>query len=236
MPVFGQEDTAMIHVVITGCSRGLGLALASTFIARGCRVSATVRTEESARQLRRRFAAPHRVAAVDATDAAALDAFARETAAIDPPTIVIANAGVINERQPLWQTPVAEWNEVIAVNLTGPFLLAKAFMPRMADGTFIAISSGWGRSAGSGVGPYCASKFGVEGMIGSLSADLQKAGSQVRAIALDPGVINTDMLARCLPEENGLFPGADAWAPGAAAYILDHLHARRLSGPQAVPA
>lgn len=226
----------MIHVVITGCSRGLGLALASTFIERGCRVSATVRSEDSARLLRHRFGAPHRVEAIDSTDAAAIEEFARETVAIDPPAIVIANAGVINERQPLWQTPLPEWNDVIAVNLTGPFLLAKAFVPRMADGSFIAISSGWGRTTDSGVGPYCAGKFGVEGMIGSLSADLQKAGSQVRAIALDPGAISTDMLARCLPEAMPLCPSADEWAPGAVSYILDHLHARRLSGSREIPA
>jgi NAD(P)-dependent dehydrogenase (short-subunit alcohol dehydrogenase family) len=226
----------MIHVVITGCSRGLGLALASTFIARGCRVSATVRLEDSARQLRHRFGDPHRVAVVDSTDAAAIESFARETAAVAPPDIVIANAGVINERQPLWQTPLAEWNGVLAVNLTGPFLLAKAFVPRMRDGSFIAISSGWGRTTDSGVGPYCASKFGVEGMIGSLVADLEQAGSQVRAIALDPGAINTDMLARCLPEENALYPSADEWAPGAVPYILDELHAKRLSGSHEIPA
>lgn len=226
----------MIHVVITGCSRGLGLALAEAFIGRGCRISATVRAEESARQLRRRFGEPHRVAVVDATDATGLEAFARETVAVAPPDIVIANAGIINERQPLWQTPVAEWKEVIAVNLTGPFLLAKAFLPRMRDGTFIAMSSGWGRSTDSGVGPYCASKFGVEGMIGSLSADLSEAGSRVTAIALDPGAIHTDMVAKCLPEEKHLYPSAQDWAPGAAAHILDRLHALRRSGPQEIPA
>ncbi|MBD8554770.1 SDR family NAD(P)-dependent oxidoreductase [Rhizobium sp. CFBP 8762] len=72
---------------------------------------------------------------------------------------------------------------------------ARCFLPAMIardSGVFVAMSSGWGRSTSAGLGPYCASKFAVEGLVGVLNDDLPP---QVCAIALDPGNrVNTNML------------------------------------------
>lgn len=229
----------MKSVVITGVSRGLGFAMAHEFISRGYRVIGTARKPEDAARLEQEFQGPHRVLPVDSTDPSGLAKLASIATKDGPVDLVVANAGIINGREATWKISDQTWEQNLNVNVMGMVHTIKAFLPGMLDanhGTFVGMSSGWGQSASTGLGPYCASKFAVEGLIGCLVLDLEERGSAVTAVALDPGGgINTDMLADCLPDEHNEYRTADVWAKGAVTYIETHLVAGRHSGSQEVP-
>lgn len=223
-------------VAITGVSQGLGKALAEAFMARGVTVSGCVRKLPDAELPGDRWKAPSRRVEANVTDAVALREFARDACAHAVPEIVIANAGIINDRAPSWTIPVENWRDMLDVNTLGVVRTLRAFMPAFLareSGLFIAISSGWGREATHGLGPYCASKFAVEGLIGSLQTELP---AQIRAVALDPGGgVNTGMLAACLPGENADYPTPEAWGAHAARFITEEIFATRASGSLTVP-
>lgn len=80
------------------------------------------------------------------------------------------------------------------------------------------MSSGWGRSGAALVAPYCASKWAVEGLTKSVAKELPDG---MAIVALNPGVINTDMLASCFGGSASLYQAPDAWAVKAAAMILN---------------
>lgn len=221
-----MADTRPPRIVITGVSRGLGYALARSFANRGSMVFGTIskRMDVAFDGLAADATAP-RVHVASACDAKQMAAFA---ACLDgAPDIVIANAGTINDRRPAWEIPEGEWRRVLDINLIGVVETARAFLPTMIDagrGLFVAMSSGWGRSAASGLGPYCASKFAVEGFVGTLIDDLPDG---VQAVALDPGNgINTSMLETCMPDEHDRYIRPEEWAEYAAGDITRFWHER----------
>ncbi len=223
-------------IAITGVSQGLGRALAKAFMAQGVTVFGGVRNLPDAVDADGDWDAPHRIMEANVTDEAALGAFAHAACAQAVPDIVIANAGIINERAPAWTIPAETWRDVLDVNTLGVVRTLRAFMPAFLErgsGLFIAISSGWGREATGGLGPYCASKFAVEGLVGALQGELP---AQVRAVALDPGGgINTGMLAACLPGENADYPTPEAWGAHAARFIAGSIFPTRAAGSLTVP-
>jgi NAD(P)-dependent dehydrogenase (short-subunit alcohol dehydrogenase family) len=79
------------------------------------------------------------------------------------------------------------------------------------------MSSGWGRSTAPEVAPYCASKWAIEGLTQALSQELPPG---LAAVALNPGVIDTDMLRSCWGESAGSSPSPEAWARKAAPFLL----------------
>jgi NAD(P)-dependent dehydrogenase (short-subunit alcohol dehydrogenase family) len=82
----------------------------------------------------------------------------------------------------------------------------------------VNFSSGWGRSTSPEVSAYCASKWGIEGMTQALAQELPRG---LAAVALNPGVINTEMLQRCFGKEGAAqYPSAQQWAEAAGPYLL----------------
>jgi len=229
----------MRSVVITGVARGLGKALAIEFSKKGYRIFGTCRKPSDAAELGAAFGAPHQFHAVDSTDGPGLAALAEVIRSEGRVDLVIANAGVINERTPTWKISRADWDLSLNVNLGGMINTIQAFLPAMISedhGTFVGMSSGWGQSPSLGLGPYCASKYAVEGLIGCLVLDLDDHSSAVNAVALDPGGgVNTDMLADCLPDEHERYRTAKDWAPGAVRFVEIDLIGHRASGSQEVP-
>lgn len=213
--------------------------MVNEFASRGITVHGAVRSETDVEELRAKYGAPHRFLAADVTDPEQLEGFARDAFESGGVDIVVANAGVINERAPVWEIPGPTWRRALDVNLLGVVNTIKAFLPGMIaarKGLFIGMSSGWGRSASAGLGPYCAGKFAVEGLMGSLALDLADKQSPVAAVALDPGGgVNTDMLVSCLPESHEQFRSPDVWAKGAVDYIVDRLFLDAKSGSLEIP-
>ncbi len=132
---------------------------------------------------------------IEAVVAEALDVFGR----ID---IVCANAGISPPGTPFWEIPPSEWDDVIAVNLTGVFHTCAAAVPSMIErgdgGSIIVTSSGAGLKAMQNLADYNSSKFGVIGLTKTMANEL--APHRIRVNAICPTTVRTDMVLN-----NGLY-------------------------------
>jgi len=136
------------------------------------------------------------------------------------PDLILNNAGLINRNAPLWEVPVEEFSNVIDVNIKGVYHVARAFLPAMIEagrGVLVNFSSGWGRSTSPQVAPYCATKYAIEGLTAALAQELPPG---LAAVALNPGVIHTDMLTTAMAEAAAGYPDPEAWAERAVPYLL----------------
>ncbi len=208
-------------ILITGVARGLGRTMAEGMARRGHQILGCGRSQQSLASVRKALGSGHDLMSVDVTDGAAVAAWA---AAISErygaPDLILNNAGVINERAPLWQIASTDFDRVIDVNIKGTANVIRAFVPAMIErghGVVINFSSGWGQETAPDVAPYCASKYAIEGLTGAFSQELPEG---IGAIALSPGIIHTEMLDAAFGAEANSFPTPKTWARDAVPYIL----------------
>lgn len=208
-------------ILITGVTRGLGRALAEEFIGRGYTVVGCGRSVTEIKKLRQQHGEPHDFYPVDVSSDDAVKSWASVIlTSHGVPELVINNAGVINRNAALWEVEAREFNEVVDVNLKGTASVIRHFgqaMVKQKRGIIVNFSSGWGRTAEAEVAPYCASKWGVEGLTQALSQELP---SGMAAVTLNPGIINTDMLQSCFGGSANGYPTSAEWAEVAAPFIL----------------
>jgi NAD(P)-dependent dehydrogenase (short-subunit alcohol dehydrogenase family) len=209
-------------VLVTGVTRGLGRALAVRLAGLGHIVIGCGRTRQAIDDLQDQLGEPHGFSAVDVAAAAEVEAWARRTLARHPPVdLLINNAGLINANAPLWQVSEEEFSRVVDVNLKGTANVLRSFLPSMLErgqGVIVNLSSGWGRSAGAEVAPYCATKWGIEGLTRALAEELPRG---LAAVSLNPGVVHTAMLESCYGQSAKSYPGPERWAERAAPFLLD---------------
>ena len=216
-----MDNKSRRTVLITGVTRGIGASLAERLIGQGHTVYGCGRSANRIDELQNRHPAPHRFHAVDVAEGSDVEAWADsllDTAR--PPDLLVNNAGVMNRTAPLWKVPEKEFTDLLRVNVVGIANMLRAFLPAMMEngrGVIVNMSSGWGRSTSPEVGPYCASKWAVEGLTQSLAQELP-AG--LAAIAVNPGIIDTEMLRSCWGEEAASFPSPDEWGDRAVDFIL----------------
>lgn len=207
-------------IVVTGCTRGTGRALTEELVARGHRVLGCGRSEDAIAELREAHP-DHAFEALDITDRGAVAAWAEAMiGSAGAPDRIVNNAGAINRNAPLWEVPAAEIDMVLDVNVKGTINVIQAFLPAMlaaGRGTIVNFSSGWGRSADPEVAPYCASKWAIEGLSQAFAGELPEGFC---AVALNPGIIDTEMLRSCLPDIAPEAVKPDEWAAAAADLIL----------------
>jgi NAD(P)-dependent dehydrogenase (short-subunit alcohol dehydrogenase family) len=208
-------------VVITGATRGLGRAMVDGFARAGWKVAGCARSRDGIAALRALHPAPHDFDVVNVADDRAVTAWAeRLITTCGPPDLLLNNAALINANAPLWEVPADEFARVMDVNITGTFHVLRAFLPaicRRKRGVIVNFSSGWGRSTAPEVAPYCATKWAIEGLTQALAQELPDG---VAAVALNPGIIDTDMLRSCWASGASQFPQAEAWARVAVPYLL----------------
>jgi 3-oxoacyl-[acyl-carrier protein] reductase len=186
-----------IVAIVTGASRGIGLAVAHRLGALGAKLSLCARDarklETAAGELRAGGAAGVFSAAVDVTHGEQILAFVRDTEkALGPVGILVNNAG-IGYFGPTQEASEATWDSVLDTNLKGVFLASKAVAPGMIErrgGHIINIASLAGKNAFAGGGIYCASKWGLLGLTECMAEDLRGHGIRVSAIC--PGSVATD--------------------------------------------
>ena len=210
-----------MNIVITGCTRGLGRALADWFVKNGHTVAGVGRNGNTIFDLRFDYPEPNHWDVLDVTQASKVDLWAEKvTGYFGAPDILINNAGLMNNPAPLWKVGAEEFSKVVNVNVVGVANVIRALVPSMVErkkGVIINLSSGWGRSASPEVAPYCATKWAVEGLTKALAEELP-AG--MAAIPLNPGVIDTDMLRQCWADGASAHAKPEAWAKVAGPFIL----------------
>lgn len=208
-------------IVITGVTRGLGRAMADKLIALGHTVLGCGRTRELIEQLRAANTKRHDFAVVDVTsDEQVQEWVARLHKKCGAPDFVINNAAITNANAPLWKISSKEFDEVIDVNIKGVANVIRHFLPNMIKkhrGVIVNLSSGWGRSADKEVAPYVATKWAIEGLTQSLAMELPEG---LAAVALNPGIVNTEMLQSCFGESAAHYPSPTRWAEVAVPFIL----------------
>lgn len=209
-------------IVITGVTKGLGRALAEAFHKLGHTVYGCGRSPDAIQSLADQLDTPGRFTAVDVTSAPAVQSWADHILAeAGPPDRLICNAAVINPRSTIWECPADTFDLIMDVNLKGVGNTVRAFVPAMIQrgtGVIITLSSGAGRMAIPQMGPYCASKWGIEGLTQTLAEELPQG---LAAIPLSPGVVNTEMLQTSFGDSAHDYPTPDEWVQTAAAYMLE---------------
>ncbi|HET9840053.1 MAG TPA: SDR family NAD(P)-dependent oxidoreductase [Candidatus Angelobacter sp.] len=187
--------------VITGGSRGIGLALARAFSQAGYSVVITGRDQKrlqaAAKHLRGSLVLGIQCDVRDASSVMKLFArIKRQYSAID---VLVNNAGIAHALAPVEKLPVEAWREVIDTNLTGTFLVTQAALPLMhAGGSIVNNLSVAAVQPFAGMAAYNASKFGALGFTQALREDLRKRG--IRVLALLPGATDTEIWNQFWPD------------------------------------
>jgi len=209
------------RIVVTGASRGLGRVMVESFVALGHVVSGCARATMVMQQLHERFGDPHDFQTVDVSDERQVQRWARQVLdRVGPPDLLLNNAAMINQKSPLWRVPTDEFSRLVDVNVKGVFHVIHHFLPAMIErgsGVVVNFSSGWGRSTATDVAPYCATKWAIEGLTQALAEELP-AG--LAAVPLNPGIINTEMLASCFADDAAAYPSPEEWARRAVPFLL----------------
>ncbi|MEM7316830.1 MAG: SDR family oxidoreductase [Planctomycetota bacterium] len=208
-------------IFLTGVSRGLGRALAELLIENGHTVIGCARSEAAIDELRDAFPAPNRFSVVNVADADEVaDWIESNYPSEDCSPLLINNAALINANANLWEVPPEEFARLTAVNINGTYHCIRSIVPKMMEsggGGIINFSSTWGRSTSPEVAPYCATKFAIEGLTSALASELP---SSIFTVAMNPGVINTDMLQSCFGGGASGYPSAREWADVAMPFFL----------------
>jgi len=185
--------------IVTGASSGIGRSITTRFAQEGAAIVLVARRSERLDQLAQEIekaggsAIPVTGDVIDfATHEKAVAAAHQNYGSLD---IAINNAGLVGKMCPLAELSLAEWSQVLAVNLTAAFLGAKAQIPAMLGtgggslvftGSFVGVSTGL-----PGMGAYASAKAGLLGLVRSITADYSARG--IRANALLPGGTATEM-------------------------------------------
>ncbi len=210
--------------------------MVAEFAERAHRVVGCSRSKASVDRLGIEYPSPHRFDVVDVANGQQVRSWAESVLeSHGPPCLLLNNAGIINRNANLWEVPADQFSKVVDVNIKGTYHAIRHFLPAMIQqgkGVIVNFSSGWGRSAAPEVAPYCATKWAVEGMTRALSQELP---SGMAAVALNPGIIHTEMLESCFGASASSFPSPQTWASQAVPFLLS-LSARHngeaLTAPQ----
>ena len=185
--------------IVTGGSRGIGKAIALAFAREGAQIAIVgrnlARAEEVANQIESnsgRAIALHADVSIEADVARMVEQVLSHFGKID---ILVNNAGVNLPYRRVVDLTVEEWSHVVGVNLTGPFLCARAVLPSMISqhyGKIINIASIGGRKGAAGRIPYRPTKAAIINFTECLAAEVKEHNIDVNAIC--PGAVDTDML------------------------------------------
>ncbi|EIJ45472.1 3-oxoacyl-[acyl-carrier-protein] reductase [Herbaspirillum sp. GW103] len=194
-------------VLVTGASKGLGLAFATALLEAGYEVATCARSEEPGAgldALASRFGARLSYSRLDVADADAVPVFVRQACTrhqVKSPYALINNAGVARDGV-LATLPSVEIRKMIDVNLVGAIEMTRAVVQLMlrhgGAGRIINISSIIGSHGYNGLGPYSATKAGLDGFTRSLAREVGRRGITVNSVA--PGYMETDMSSSLQPE------------------------------------
>jgi NAD(P)-dependent dehydrogenase (short-subunit alcohol dehydrogenase family) len=180
------------HAVVTGASRGIGLAVARALLAQGARVTLMARDAAALEAAAAGLGGATAWRTMDVTDPAAVAQAFAQAGAVD---ILVNNAGQAASA-PFGRTDDALWQRMLDVNLTGAYHCIQAALPGMVDagwGRIVNVASTAGLTGYRYVAAYCAAKHGLVGLTRALA--LEVAGRGVTVNAVCPGYTETDIVA-----------------------------------------
>ena len=188
--------------LVTGGARGIGLAIATRLLAGGARVALADIDRAAAEQA---AAALGERATGVALNVTAPDEWERALKTVAerwaPVSILVNNAGIAGRSAPIWELDIEEWNQVLAIDLTGVFVGCRAVLPEMIAsgyGRIVNIASIAGKEGNPNAAPYSAAKAGVIGLTKAIAKEVATMGVIVNAVT--PAVIETGILKQVSDE------------------------------------
>ena len=213
--------------VVTGAASGIGRATALRLAQDGYEIAMmdldAAGLAETRTQIQRAGGRAH-CFPVDVCDPLSVGSVTRKVAVTVGPPQVLVNVAGIGVAATVLETSDEDWNRVLAVNLTGPFLTIRATLPLMLDrgrGVVVNIASVAGQVGLARRAAYCASKAGLVGLTRAIAVD--HAGEGIRCVALCPGTVETEWIAKII---------ADAPDPAA---VRQTMAERQLDGRMGSP-
>jgi 3-oxoacyl-[acyl-carrier protein] reductase len=220
-------DLSGRSAIVTGAGRGIGLAIARRLARAGALVTVADVDMGGAESAAAAIVAAGGAATAircDVADPASVEGMIETVATahgrID---ILVNNAGIVGHAAPIQEQTVADWERMLAIDLTGVFLCCRAVIPRMLEqggGRIVNIASIAGKEGNPNMVPYSAAKAGVIGLTKALAKEVARRGIAVNAVA--PALIETGMVDEITPEQ--------------VAYLTERIPMGRLGRPEEVAA
>jgi 2-dehydro-3-deoxy-L-rhamnonate dehydrogenase (NAD+) len=183
------------NAIVTGGAAGIGFAIAQRLAASGARVSLWDRDDRALAQGAKALGGAAHTARLDVSDETevklAFDETLRSLGRVD---VLVCSAGITGPNMPTWEYPVAEWKQVLDINLTGVFLCNKTVVAHMQKndyGRIVNIASIAGKEGNPNAAAYSASKAGVISLTKSLGKEVAKTGIRVNCVT--PAAVKTGM-------------------------------------------
>jgi 3-oxoacyl-[acyl-carrier protein] reductase len=199
--LFGNDAIQGEVALVTGASRGIGAAIATTLAAAGATVVGTATSASGAQAISAALGEKGRGIVLNIADDESVQAAMADLQSNEgSPSILVNNAGITRDNL-LMRMKADEWDDVIATNLSGAYRVSKAClrgMMKARHGRIINIASVIGVMGNAGQANYAAAKAGIIGFSKSLAREIGSRNITVNVVA--PGFIDTDM-TRVLPAE-----------------------------------
>ncbi|MGJ4950551.1 SDR family NAD(P)-dependent oxidoreductase [Bradyrhizobium sp. HKCCYLS20291] len=184
-------------VIITGAGSGIGRAASLMFTKEGARLIAVDRSDavkETVELVKQQGGIAEAVIADAGSEADVSSFIDRAVATYGKLDVIWANAGISGGLKPIAEQTVEHWQEILRINLIGPFLAVKHAMPHMVRqqrGAIVCTASVAGLKSGASGHPYAASKAGVISLVQTTAYSLSGTGVRINAVC--PGLIETGM-------------------------------------------
>jgi 3-oxoacyl-[acyl-carrier protein] reductase len=193
-----QLDLKGKNAIVTGGAAGIGFAIAQRLAQSGARVSLWDRDEKALAEAAKTLGGNTHTARLDVSDEGEVNR-ARDDAvkALGRVDALVCSAGITGPNLTTWDYPVADWKQVLDINLTGVFLCNKSVVAPMQKqdyGRIVNIASIAGKEGNPNASAYSASKAGVISLTKSLGKELAKTGIRVNCVT--PAAVKTGMFAQ----------------------------------------
>jgi 3-oxoacyl-[acyl-carrier protein] reductase len=192
-----QLDLKERSAVVTGGAAGIGFAIAQRLVDSGARVSLWDRDEKALAEGAKALGGAHTVRLDVREEAQAMSARDATISVLGKIDVLVCSAGITGPNTTTWEYPLADWKQVIDINLTGVFLCNKVVVPHMRAndyGRIVNIASIAGKEGNPNASAYSASKAGVISLTKSLGKELAKSGIRVNCVT--PAAVKTGMFAQ----------------------------------------